>query len=423
MMKVSLIGLGAGMNTVISDAQRAVENADILIGAPRLLELVRSAYPESRQEFRQEIWPGRIADLLLEKKEEWGNLNVALLFSGDTGFYSGAGSFLREYRKRLPENMDPMSREAEAFSGFSLEEFPGISSIQMLSSAVGKPWQDWTLVSAHGRDCDPAAAVRKGKNAFFLTGGSTGAQKLCQDLCDAGLEEQKVWIGENLGMSGQKITACSCREAAEQSFSSLAVVLVEGMRDSYPACGIPDEAFIRGKVPMTKRMVRMAVSSILQISPEETVWDVGAGTGSVSVELARQAAGGIVYAVECKEEACGLIRQNQKRFHLGNLEIIQGEAPEVLRDLPAADAVFIGGSNGNIEDIIREAADKNPEVRIVFTGIVLETVLQGMEALKKLGQDPEITQLAVSRSKTVGSRGIHMMTAENPIYIVRGQKE
>ncbi|MFC2662106.1 MAG: precorrin-6y C5,15-methyltransferase (decarboxylating) subunit CbiE [Eubacterium sp.] len=422
-MKVSLIGLGAGMNTVTADAGRAVEEADILIGAPRLLDLVRAAYPESRQVFLQEIWPGRIADLLLEKRKEWAERNIALLFSGDTGFYSGAGSFLREYQNRLPENLDPMSREAAVFSGFSLEEFPGISSIQMLSSAVGKPWQDWTLVSAHGRDCDPAAAVRKRKDAFFLTGGRTGAQKLCQDLCDAGFERQKVWVGENLGMSGQKITACTCREAAENSFSSLAVVLVEGAPDPYPAFGIPDEAFIRGKVPMTKRMIRMAVSSLLQISPEEMVWDVGAGTGSVSVELARQAAGGVVYAVECKEEACRLVRQNRKKFHLGNLEIIEGEAPEALQELPAPDAVFIGGSNGNIEEIIREAAGKNPEVRIVFTGIVLETVLQGMDALKKLGTDPQLTQLAVSRSKTVGSRGIHMMTAENPIYIVSGQKE
>jgi precorrin-6Y C5,15-methyltransferase (decarboxylating) len=422
-MKVSLIGLGAGMNTVIAEAREAVENADILIGAPRLLELVRSAYPESRQEFRQEIWPGRIADLLMEKKEEWGKLKVALLFSGDTGFYSGAGSFLREYRKRLPENMDPMSREAEAFSGFSLEEFPGISSIQMLSSAIGKPWQDWTLVSAHGRDCDPAAAVRKGKDAFFLTGGSTGAQKLCQELCHAGLEEQKVWIGENLGMSRQKITACSCREAAEIAFSSLAVALVEGVQDLYPACGIPDEAFIRGKVPMTKKMIRMALSSLLQISPEETVWDIGAGTGSVSVELARQAAGGIVYAVECKEEACSLIQQNRRKFHLGNLEIIKGEAPEALQNLPEPDVVFIGGSNGHIEEVIRAAVEKNPQVRIAFTGIVLETVLQGMDALEKLGKDPDIMQISVSRSKTVGSRGIHMMTAENPIYIVSAIKE
>lgn len=422
-MKVSLVGLGAGMNTVISDAGRAVKEADMLIGAPRLLELVRTACPESSQEFRQEIWPGKIADLLLEKKDEWKNLNIALLFSGDTGFYSGAGSFLREYRKRLPENLDPMSREAEEFSGFSLEEYPGISSIQLLSSATGKPWQNWTLVSAHGRDCDPAAAVREGKDAFFLTGGRTGAQKLCQDLCDAGLGEQKVWVGENLGMSGQKITACSCREAAENSYSSLAVVLVEGAEDPYPACGIADEAFIRGNVPMTKRMVRMAVSSLLQVSPEEMVWDVGAGTGSVSVELARQAAGGVVYAVECKEEACCLIQQNRKKFHLGNLQIVEGEAPDALQDLPAPDAVFIGGSSGNIGEIMQEAVKKNSDVRIVFTGIVLETVLQGMDALKKLGRDAQIMQISVSHSKTVGNRGIHMMTAENPIYIVSGQKE
>lgn len=422
-MKVFLIGLGAGLEHLIPDARQAAEQADIIVGAPRLLDIMRTAYSRDQgeiPEFRQEIWPGRIADLLLENREAWAEKNIVLLYSGDTGFYSGAGSFLRELRKRIPRNLDVMSPETESRIGFSVTVFPGISSIQMLASAIGKPWQDWTLVSAHGRDCDPAGELRLGKDTFFLTGGQTGVQKLCRDLCDAGLENQHVWIGENLGMREEKITDTTCGRAAEKEFSPLAVVLAEGDRDPFPVTGIPDEAFIRGKVPMTKREVRLCILSRMNPMPEEKIWDVGAGTGSVSVELARQAKGGAVSSVESREDACALITQNRRKFHLTNLHVVRGEAPEALKDLPEPDAVFIGGSDGHIEEIIEAAAERNPDVRIVFSAIVLETVSRGMNALQKLGREPEIMQIAVSRSKAVGSQRSHMMLAENPVYIICG---
>ncbi|MCI2146899.1 MAG: precorrin-6Y C5,15-methyltransferase (decarboxylating) subunit CbiT [Clostridiales bacterium] len=420
-MKVALIGLGAGMECLIPDARHAAMEADLLIGAPRLLALAQRAFPDDGEhspEFRQEIWPGRIADLLLEKRDVWADKNIALLYSGDTGFYSGAGSFLKELEKRVPGSTDPQSSINEDTLGFSLTVFPGISSIQMLSAAIRRPWQNWTLVSAHGRDCDPAGELRLGRDTFFLTGGRTGAQKLCRDLCDAGLGEQRVWVGENLGMNEEKITSSYCRDAAETEFSPLAVVLVEGVRDVFPVMGIPDNAFIRGQVPMTKREVRLCAVSKMQAAPEETIWDVGAGTGSVSVELARQAKGGAVYAIERKEEACSLILKNRRKFHLTNMHLVRGEAPDALHDLPKPDAVFIGGSDGTIREIIREAVRRNPEVRIVFTGIVLETVSEGLEVLRDLGREPEVMQVAVSRSRSV--RGCHMMLAENPVYVISG---
>ena len=164
------------MECLIPDARHAAMEADLLIGAPRLLALAQRAFPDDGEhspEFRQEIWPGRIADLLLEKRDVWADKNIALLYSGDTGFYSGAGSFLKELEKRVPGSTDPQSSINEDTLGFSLTVFPGISSIQMLSAAIRRPWQNWTLVSAHGRDCDPAGELRLGRDTFFLTGGRT----------------------------------------------------------------------------------------------------------------------------------------------------------------------------------------------------------------------------------------------------------
>ncbi len=442
-MKAALIGLGSGMDTLTQAAKSALQEADLVIGASRLLDEVRATDEDGRdaadsesfsgngtdrgaaitREYLAEFWPDKIADLLLSHKDDWKGRKIALVYSGDTGFYSGAGSFLREVSERLPDGLDLLSEEAERLSGIEITVYPGISSVQLLSSAVGAPWQDWTLVSAHGRGCDPAGEIRRGKDTFFLTGGRTGVKELCRELSEAELGSLHVVVGENLGMENQRLTRCTLSEAAESEdteFSPLAVMLVEGYSEHLPAMGIPDERFIRGEVPMTKRDVRLAVLTRMQAAPGETVWDVGAGTGSVSVELARQARGGIVYAVESKADACALIEENRRAFHLTNLKITRGKAPDALEDLPAPDAVFIGGSSGSLSEIVQAAARKNPKVRIVLTGIVLETVGSGIEALQALGRDPEVTQIAVTRTRTVGKRKIHMLTAENPVFVISG---
>lgn len=140
------------------------------------------------------------------------------------------------------------------------------------------------------------------------------------------------------------------------------------------------------------------------------------GTGSVSVELA--ALGGSIYAVECEAGACQLIRQNRTKFHAWNLKLIQGHAPEVLAPLPAPDVVFIGGSKGNLPQILDTVLAKNPTARVCITAIALETLHTAVQALSAHGIEAEITQLAVSRTKTTG--GLHLLLANNPIFSITG---
>lgn len=400
-MKIGLIGIGSGVSTLTAEAISFLQTSNVACGATRMLKLCDTLIADGCERIA-EYWPDRIADFLVERKRKEEHIQVSILYSGDVGFYSGAGSLLNVLESRH-EQLD-------------IVLYPGLSSVQLFSSKVKKPWQDWILASAHGRSCDYAGELRKGKDTFFLTGGVNGVKDISRIMKDAGLGGLRVWIGENLALPDERVSEMTVNEATETSFSGLSVMLVEGMDDPYPLMGIPDEAFIRGKVPMTKRDVRLAILSRMNIRPEMTVWDVGAGTGSVSVEAARLAAGGHVYAVEVKPEGCALIEENRKAFHLTNLNIVEGRAPEALEELPLPDVVFVGGSTGSLVDILRVCVERNPGVRIVVSAIVLETLEEAIHAFKDLGREPDVTQIQSSNAKKIA--GKNMMLAENPVFII-----
>ena len=169
---------------------------------------------------------------------------------------------------------------------------------------------------------------------------------------------------------------------------------------------------------MTKQEVRAAALAKLAAEPADTLWDVGAGTGSVSVELALAAPEGQTFAVECKPEACGLIRANREKFSAWNLQLIAGRAPDALRELPPPDGVFIGGTQGGMAEIVDIILQKNANARICVTAIALETLSAAVAALTEHGLSAHVTQIAVSRSKPAGK--LHLLTATNPIFLITG---
>ena len=333
-----------------------------------------------------------------------GAENAVLVYSGDTGFYSGASAMMEKL-----ENL-----------GVRARVLPGLSSIQLLAAALGRPWQGWNLVSAHGRTCDPVAECMQGRPTFFLTGGSEDPATLCAQLAAEGFGDVQAVVGQCLGTPEEKIFRGSVKELAAGRFNSLSVLLVEAA-EVLPrrAPGLPDEAFERGDVPMTKQEVRAAVLAKLAVRPEDILWDVGAGTGSVSVELALAASRGRVYAVECRPEGCALIKANREKFRTRNLVLVEGLAPAALSDLPAPDAVFIGGSKGSLAAIVDAALDKNPDARICVSAIALETLSAAVAALTAKGRTVQVSQIAVSRARAVG--GLHLMMAQNPIYLITGE--
>lgn len=397
-MNVTLIGMGSGQpENLTLQGLAALRRADLILGARRLLAVLPAGCTENRAAAYR---PDEVAELLQTSGAE----NAVLVYSGDTGFYSGASS---------------MMEKLEAL-GVRARVLPGLSSIQLLAAALGRPWQGWNLVSAHGRTCDPVAECMQGRPTFFLTGGSEDPATLCAQLAAEGFGDVQAVVGQCLGTPEEKLFRGSVKELAAGRFNSLSVLLVEAA-EVLPrrAPGLPDEAFERGDVPMTKQEVRAAVLAKLAVRPEDILWDVGAGTGSVSVELALAAPRGRVYAVECRPEGCALIKANREKFRTRNLVLVEGLAPDALSDLPAPDAVFIGGSKGSLAAIVDAALDKNPDARICVSAIALETLSAAVAALTAKGRTVQVSQIAVSRAKAVG--GLHLMMAQNPIYLITGE--
>ena len=397
-MNVTLIGMGSGQpENLTLQGLAALRQADLILGARRLLAVLPAGCTENRAAAYR---PDEVAELLQTSGAE----NAVLVYSGDTGFYSGASS---------------MMEKLEAL-GVRARVLPGLSSIQLLAAALGRPWQGWNLVSAHGRTCDPVAECMQGRPTFFLTGGSEDPATLCAQLAAEGFGDVQGVVGQCLGTPEEKLFRGSVKELAAGRFNSLSVLLVEAA-EVLPrrAPGLPDEAFERGDVPMTKQEVRAAVLAKLAVRPEDILWDVGAGTGSVSVELALAAPRGRVYAVECRPEGCVLIKANREKFRTRNLVLVEGLAPAALSDLPAPDAVFIGGSKGSLAAIVAAALDKNPDARICVSAIALESLSAAVAALTAKGRTVQVSQIAVSRAKAVG--GLHLMMAQNPIYLITGE--
>lgn len=397
-MNVTLIGMGSGQpENLTLQGLAALRQADLILGARRLLAVLPAGCTENRAAAYR---PDEVAELLQTSGAE----NAVLVYSGDTGFYSGASS---------------MMEKLEAL-GVRARVLPGLSSIQLLAAALGRPWQGWNLVSAHGRTCDPVAECMQGRPTFFLTGGSEDPATLCAQLAAEGFGDVQGVVGQCLGTPEEKLFRGSVKELAAGRFNSLSVLLVEAA-EVLPrrAPGLPDEAFERGDVPMTKQEVRAAVLAKLAVRPEDILWDVGAGTGSVSVELALAAPRGRVYAVECRPEGCALIKANREKFRTRNLVLVEGLAPAALSDLPAPDAVFIGGSKGSLAAIVDAALDKNPDARICVSAIALETLSAAVAALTAKGRTVQVSQIAVSRAKAMG--GLHLMMAQNPIYLITGE--
>ena len=280
-MEITLVAMGmGGAGTLTLEAVAALRGAHAVTGAERLL----AALPEGCTDERHALVAADDICALLNAHPEWERVCVA--FSGDVGFYSGAAAL----RQKL--------------AGRDVKSVCGISTVQYFAARLGRAWQDFCLASLHGRGCDVLPLVLNHPSVLFLTDAAHGAPSLCQTLLEAGLEDARVTVGENLGAQNERVTAGSASELAGRDFAPLHVALVENGRTfcrPFATQGIPDEAFLRGDAPMTKQEVRAVALAKLGVAQGDTLYDVGAGTGSVAVEMALQARHGRVYAIEGDE--------------------------------------------------------------------------------------------------------------------------
>lgn len=391
MKKVYITGMGMSRSTITLRGEEAVRSSGLIIGAKRML----GEFPEIDAEKIVEFRGAKIAGIVRRYSGEV----ITLLVSGDTGFFSAADGLLK----------------ALSSPDVEVEIIPGISSMSYFFAKAGIPWQNAAHISCHGRSCNAADYVRRNRYTFILTGRNT--QDIGAGLVRAGFGDLSVLIGEDLGRESESIRSALVEELETMDTASLTVLLVCNPEpdDSVPT-GIPDSRFIRGDVPMTKSEIRSVVMSRLELKPEQTFVDVGAGTGSVTVEAAMALWKGKVFAIERNTDAVELIKQNCRKFHLGNVDIIIGSAPEALEKTDPPDAAFIGGSGGKMEETVNALLKMNPDIRIVITAIAVESLSSAVSALTSAGLDPDICQISAARSRKAGN--IHMMTGQNPIFVI-----
>ena len=395
-MKIYIVGTGMdGRKTLTAEALEAVMSAEVLIGAKRMLEPFFGLGKRCFESWRYEEICAFIDDC--------GDSDTAVLMSGDCGFFSGA------------EKLSEMLR------GRDVSIIPGIASPVYFCAKIKKPWKDMRFVDLHGKTANIVRSVSRAGYCFFLLGGGISPAGVCARLREYGMGGITVHTGEDLGYPDERILTGTADDLASVSFGKLAVMVTEnpgyerGIR-----FGIPDSEFIRGEVPMTKSEVRAAVMSKLGIGEQDMVWDIGCGTGSVSVECALQCTDGTVWAVDKSAEACDITRRNGIAFHCDNINVREGDISGVLPELPKPDAVFVGGASGRTAEIAEAAFRGGNSPRFVVTAVTLETLNEAVSALESRGMTAEVTQIAVTRTRKAGSHT--MLAAQNPVFIIEGKK-
>ena len=446
-MELVLAGSGMGAQGLFTvEVKDAIKNADYLIGAKRLLSSLPENWNTKAKKqplyLAEDIFPYLLEEGKNSVKLSQGEktaFRVVLLFSGDIGFYSGA----KKVREAYPEWKSAMELQGIQTS---IRFCPGISSVSYLSAKCGVSYQDARILSLHGRSVaekresdytdftervsylrnseieKAARIVEREKITFLITSGLSDVKALGEALVRRGLLDVRMTLGYQLSYPEEKILSIEPLQCEKLTDEGLYTCILENekCRTTILTHGLPDDDFIRGKVPMTKEEVREICLCKLRLTEEAVLYDVGSGTGSIAVEAGRLSEKLKVYAIERKIEALTLIRENCKRHGLSNVEVIEGEAPEVLEKLPTPTHAFIGGSNGRLKEILKLLYKENPKLRVVITAVTLETIAEMTEVLREFRvTEQEVIQISVSRAKTAGK--YHLMQAENPVYLMSFQ--
>ena len=405
-LKVVLVGIGMnGERHLTPEARQALDRAQVLFGAPRMLESFSGNYKKYPFYTRDRILP-----ILSEFQETSPEETVCagILFSGDTGFYSGC-------RKLVPA--------LKKLDGTEVQVLPGISSVSALAAAVGTCWQDGRILSTHGipeEDWIPEFldAAAHWEKTFLITSGAKDVQRMGQLLAEWHRENCICHIGCNLGMAQEQIFRLlpeACRDFSEPG---LCTVLVENPEPQPRRLtpGLRDDAFTREKVPMTKEEVRALSICKLHLIAPAVVYDIGSGSGSVSVEMAGLDPSVKVYSIEGKADAHNLTCRNVEKFGFANVTAVRGAAPECLESLPDPTHVFIGGSGGHLEEILVHLMNRRGPIRVVLNTVTLETLAEASRLMEKYELEGEICQVQVSRSRKAGA--YHLMQGQNPVNII-----
>src|SRR3989338_1589903 len=415
--KIYIVGIGDnGADNLGKETLSIIQDAEILFGGERHLEFFQSHTAE------KVIVKSNLKEVAAQINLELGKKRMVVLASGDPLFY-GIGKYI----------LSKVEHDKE-------EILPFTSSMQLAFAKIKESWEDAHLVSLHAKPLENLLNLIKAsepKKIGIFTDDKNSPDHIARTLIEKELNGYQSYVCENLGSGDEKIISGNLEDIAQGKFSSLNVMILIKREKQYApkdeksennrkwSFGIPDDEFYQRtpeKGLITKSEIRVISLAKMKLQPDSIVWDIGAGSGSVSIESALLAPSGKVYAVEKNEEDYKLILKNIEKFKTSHIEAIHGLAPNALASIPLdPDAVFIGGSSGNMHEILKVCSERlKPNGRIIVNVITLENLSEAWESLKKIGLNSEVTLLQISRSQPILE--ITRFAALNPIFIITAKK-
>lgn len=395
---IKIIGIGdEGQDGLLPLYRNWIIESELLVGGERHL----SFFPEYTGE--KLVMKGGLAPIIERLRHE--TKSTVLLASGDPMFY-GIGGYLKQK--------------------LNVSIYPYLSSIQLAFARMGEAWQDAYFTSVHGRSMKGLAQRIDGKEKVaLLTDAENNPAEIARYLLSFGMTEYRAFVGENLGGIDERTDWYSLEEMASSTFSELNVVILRKEKQGplWPL-GIPDGEFSQRKPDkglITKKEIRVLSLANLQLHARSVVWDIGTCTGSVAIEAARIAREGEVYAIEKNVDDLENCRENMAKFRT-DITAVNAKAPEGLENFPDPDAVFIGGSGGELRELIRIVCNRlKPAGRFVINAATIETLYDAVIALAEENFEAEITLAQLSRSKPI--LGMNRFEGLNPIYIITAYRK
>lgn len=404
-MSKKIYVIGAGVEGHEGFGRRSLDliaQAATLIGGERQLALFAD-HPARKVPITNNL--AEVVDLLSRATD-----TVVVLTSGDPLFFSIGRYLLRN----LPDS--------------ELEFIPNVSSVQYAFAKIKEPWDDAVFISAHGRGLKKAVdRIVANDKAAILTDEINTPRTIAEELIARGREGYAAYLCEELGTANERIIATDVKGLLDIKAAPLNVLILIKQYDAegeeyIPTLGIPDEEFAAVKKLITKEEVRVITLAKLQLRHDMTLWDIGAGSGSVSIEADHLLPNGRIFAIERNTQCLQFIRDNLRKFNARNISLVEGEAPDCLETLPDPDRVFIGGSGGNLWDILKTVDERlSADGRIVLNAITLDTLTSAMEFFDNAGYDVEVTVVNISRTRPFTD--YKMFEANNPVFILTAVKK
>ena len=402
---INVVGMGLSPEDLSPRAMKIIMNADILAGGKRHLAF----FPDHAAQ--RVVLDRNVETTLTGLIKSCRGKRVVVLASGDPNFFGVAPLVCKVFGKK------------------NVSVLPNITAFQAACARVRENWEDAVFISLHGRPLAQLDSIPADDRTVVLyCDGNNTPARVAQYLVryDKGFKKCQTWVFENLGQQDERISDGILEKFKNYSAAALTMMIIKtkkgiaGHHDE-KRIGIPDAEFCHDSGMITKRDARMLTLSRLGCGNNQVVWDIGAGSGSISIEAARLYPGIEVYAVERNRERFLQLEKNIKKFRAAGVHAVLGSAPAALKTLPGPQSVFVGGSGGNLSGILQEVKKRiSKNGNLVVNCITITTLAQVLQLFKKWQWNYTVVSVQIAHLKSREQPEI--FRAENPLFIVHGTK-